>query len=101
MGSRHRTEQTEDRCWHAETLRVRGDVLLAMGDRAGAEAGYNEAIAIAQQQSAKLWELRAGMSLARLWRDLRRCSRSTCTHLQLVHRGLRSAGPARGQGAAR
>jgi predicted ATPase len=44
-------------------------VLLATGDRAGAEAGYREAIAIAQQQSAKLWELRATMSLARLWRD--------------------------------
>jgi predicted ATPase len=44
-------------------------VLLATGDRAGAEAGYREAIAIAQQQSAKLWELRASMSLARLWRD--------------------------------
>ena len=44
-------------------------MLLATGDRAGAEAGYREAIAIAQQQSAKLWELRASMSLARLWRD--------------------------------
>ena len=69
MGSRHRTEQTEDRCWHAETLRVRGDVLLATGDAAAAEASYHEGIAIAQQQSAKLWELRAAISLARLWRD--------------------------------
>jgi class 3 adenylate cyclase len=36
-----------------------------------AEASYREAMAtaIAQQQSAKLWELRAAMSLARLWRD--------------------------------
>ena len=40
-----------------------------MGDHSGAEAGYVEAIAIAQQQSAKLWELRASTSLARLWRD--------------------------------
>jgi predicted ATPase len=43
--------------------------MLAMGDPAGAEASYREAIAIAQQQSAKLWQLCAAMSLARLWRD--------------------------------
>jgi predicted ATPase len=39
------------------------------GDRVGAEASYCEAIAIAQQQSAKLWELRTAAGLARLWRD--------------------------------
>ena len=43
-------------------------MLLATGDRTGAEAGYQEAIAVAQQHSAKLWELRAAISLARLWR---------------------------------
>jgi predicted ATPase len=40
-----------------------------MGDRTGAETSYHEAIVIAQQQSAKLWELRAATSLARLCRD--------------------------------
>jgi predicted ATPase len=44
-------------------------VLLATGDAAAAEASYREAIAIARRQSAKLWELRAATSLARLWRD--------------------------------
>jgi predicted ATPase len=44
-------------------------VLLAMDDRTGAEASFCEAIAIAQQQSARLWELGAAMSLARLWHD--------------------------------
>ena len=62
-------EETGDRFYQAETVRLRGDVLLAIGDNAGAEAGYREAIAIAQQQSAKLWELCAATSLARLWRD--------------------------------
>jgi predicted ATPase len=62
-------DETGERWTLAETLRLRGDVLLATGDRAGAEAGYCEAIAIAQQQRGKLWELRAAMSLARLWRD--------------------------------
>jgi hypothetical protein len=44
-------------------------VLLATGDCVGAQTSYREAIVIAQQQSAKLWELRAATSLARLWRD--------------------------------
>jgi tetratricopeptide (TPR) repeat protein len=57
------------RSFDSEMLRLRGDVLLAMDDRAGAEAGYREAIAIAQRQSAKLWQLRATMCLVRLWRD--------------------------------
>src|SRR5262249_53518873 len=62
-------EETQNRWVQAETLRLHGDVLLAMGDPAAAEASYHEAIALAQQQSAKLWELRAARSLARLWCD--------------------------------
>jgi predicted ATPase len=61
-------EEKEVRWFQAETLRLTGDVLLATGDAAAAEASYREAMATAQQQSAKLWELRAAMS-ARLWRD--------------------------------
>ena len=45
-----------------------GEVLLAMGDPAAAESSYAEALAVAREQSAKLWELRAAMSLARLRR---------------------------------
>jgi predicted ATPase len=67
--ARHLAEETEARWFQAETLRLTGEVLLATGNVAAAEAGYREAIAIAQRQSAKLWELRAAMSLARLWRD--------------------------------
>jgi tetratricopeptide (TPR) repeat protein len=67
--ARRLAEETEERWGQAEMLRVSGDLLLATGDRMGGEAGYCEAIAIAQQQSARLWELRAAMSLARLWRD--------------------------------
>jgi predicted ATPase len=67
--ARRRAEGTEQRWCLAETLRVSGDVQLAMGDPSAAEASYNEAIAIAQQESAKLWELRAATSLARLWRE--------------------------------
>jgi class 3 adenylate cyclase len=60
-------DQTGERWAQAETLRLTGDVLLATSDAAGAETSYREAIAIALQQSAKLWELRAAISLARLW----------------------------------
>jgi predicted ATPase len=62
-------EEREVQFFQAETLRLTGDLLLATGDAAAAEADYSEAISVAQQQSAKLWELRAAMSLARLWRD--------------------------------
>jgi predicted ATPase len=65
----HLAEETGDRWFQAETLRLRGEVLAAMSDRGGAEASYHEAIAIARRQSAKLWELRAAMSLAQLWRE--------------------------------
>jgi predicted ATPase len=62
-------EKTKDRWAQAETVRLTGDVLLAIGDPGAAEAHYDEAIAIARQQGGKLWELCAAMSVARLWRD--------------------------------
>jgi predicted ATPase len=62
-------EEAENRWALAETLRLRGDVLLAMGDSVAAEASYSEALAVARRQHAKLWELRAATSLARLWGD--------------------------------
>jgi predicted ATPase len=61
--------ETKDQTTLAESLRLRGDMLLATGDPAAAAASYHEAIAIAPQQGGKLWELCAAMSLARLWRD--------------------------------
>jgi len=42
------------------------------GTTAEAEADFHRAITIARQQDAKLWELRAAASLARLWRDQKR-----------------------------
>jgi predicted ATPase len=38
-------------------------------DAAIAQAYFERALAVARQQQAKSWELRAAMSLARLWRD--------------------------------
>jgi predicted ATPase len=43
--------------------------LAASPDAAKAQAFFDCALAVARQQQAKSWELRASMSLARLWRD--------------------------------
>ncbi|QWG16540.1 AAA family ATPase [Bradyrhizobium sediminis] len=58
--------------WCAAGLhRLRGQLLLkgTVPDFAGAQAEFVKAIDVARGQSAKLWELRAAVSLARLWRD--------------------------------
>ena len=59
----------EYRASEAELHRVRGELLRAGHDPAGAERCFSQAIDIAQQQSAKFWELRAATSLARLWSE--------------------------------
>ncbi|HEY4043019.1 MAG TPA: adenylate/guanylate cyclase domain-containing protein [Rhodopila sp.] len=63
-------ETTDERLGEAELLhRIPGDLLNAAGDQSGAERHYRQAIAVAERQSAKLFQLRASVSLARLWRD--------------------------------
>ena len=42
-------------------------MLLRQGHTEAAEELYRKALSIAQEQGAKLWELRASVSLARLW----------------------------------
>ena len=61
--------QASERYYEAQIYRVRGDLLNATGDRAAAEQSYHQSLAVAERQSAKLCELRAATSLARLWRD--------------------------------
>jgi class 3 adenylate cyclase/predicted ATPase len=58
-----------ERRWEAELYRLKGELLLARApeDHAEAEACFREALDIACHQGAKLWELRAAMSLSRLW----------------------------------
>ena len=51
---------------------LRGELLLRQGPRPTweeADACFQQARAIARQQQAQSWELRAGMSLARLWQQ--------------------------------
>ena len=63
-------EATDERLYETYVLhQVPGDLLKAAGDQLGAERHYRQAIATAKRQSAKLFQLRASTSLARLWRD--------------------------------
>jgi len=60
-------ETTDERSGEANLHRLRGDLLNATGDPSAAERSYLQANAVAKLQSAKLLELRASISLARLW----------------------------------
>jgi len=64
-------ETTDERWWEAEVHRVAGQMALKLPkpDAAKAEKHFERALTVARQQQAKSWELRASMSLARLWRD--------------------------------
>ena len=55
----------------AEVYRLQGEFLLrqATSDAAQAEACFQQALAVARRQQAKSWELRAAMSLSRLWQQ--------------------------------
>ena len=62
-------ERTGERWLIAELYRHKGQLLLRQDHTEAAEELYRSALSIAQEQEAKLWELRAAVSLARLWRD--------------------------------
>jgi len=62
-------ERTGERWLAAELNRHKGQLLLRQGNFEGVEELYRKALSIAQEQEAKLWELRAAVSLARLRRD--------------------------------
>ena len=65
------TETTKQLLFEAEINRVAGEIALMSPepDAAKSEAYFERALAVARQQQAKSWELRAAMSMARLWRD--------------------------------
>jgi predicted ATPase len=64
-------ETTSERMWEADVHRVAGEIALMSPkpDVRKAEADFERALVVSRQQRAKSWELRAAMSLARLWRD--------------------------------
>jgi predicted ATPase len=62
-------ERTGERWLEAELHRHKGELVLREGHPDAAEALFRKALGIAKRQEAKLWQLRAAMSLARLRRD--------------------------------
>jgi predicted ATPase len=60
-------EKTGERWLAAELYRHKGQLLLRQEHSDAAEELYRKALGIAVEQEAKLWELRAAVSLARLW----------------------------------
>lgn len=64
-------DKIDERWFEAELYRLRGEALVALSPErsAEAEACYRQALAVSREQGAHLWELRAAMSLVRLWRD--------------------------------
>ena len=64
-------ERGGERWFEAEIHRTAGEIALMdpEPEAAKAEAYFESALAVARKQQAKSWELRAAMSMARLWRD--------------------------------
>jgi class 3 adenylate cyclase/predicted ATPase len=62
---------TGEHWWDAELYRLKGELLLSQSrqNRSEAETCFDRALAVAHSQNAKSLELRAAMSMARLWRD--------------------------------
>jgi len=72
IGEAMTTLETTKERWHeAEVNRIAGEIALLPPepDAAKAEVYFERALGIARAQYAKSWELRAAMSMARLWRD--------------------------------
>ena len=67
-----KVERSKEKWCEAEVHRIAGEIVLKSPQAeaaAKAEAYFERALAVARRQQAKSWELRAAMSMARLWRD--------------------------------
>jgi predicted ATPase len=66
-----RMAATEERWWEAEVSRLQGELLLRLPrpEIPQAIACFHQALDVARRQQARAWELRAAMSLARLWQQ--------------------------------
>jgi hypothetical protein len=63
--------RTKEKWCESDIYRVAGEITLMSPDQemTKAELYFHQALAVAREQKAKSWELRAAMSMARLWRD--------------------------------
>jgi predicted ATPase len=62
-------QRNDEHLYEAEVYRIKGELLLKrhVPDPAAAEQCFERALQVARRQEAKSWELRAAMSLSRLW----------------------------------
>ncbi len=67
-------EESREIFWLAEMHNLRGKFLLLAGRNVDAESSYQQALGLAQHQSAHSLQLRAATSLARLYRDQGKCA---------------------------
>ncbi|UCC62311.1 MAG: hypothetical protein JSV36_16255, partial [Anaerolineae bacterium] len=68
-GALRMANENEERWYEAELYRLRGELFVMQGDKTEAEANYHKAIEVARGQGAKLFELRAIVSVCRLWKE--------------------------------
>ncbi len=71
MGEAISAVETANKWFEAEVHRVAGEIAIKSPgpDAARAQAYFERALAVARAQQTRSWELRAAMSMARLWRD--------------------------------
>jgi tetratricopeptide (TPR) repeat protein len=65
-----------DASYMPELLRVKGSLLLDMGQPAEGEAHLMQALELGRRQAAVAWELRSSMALAALWSASGQCARA-------------------------
>jgi predicted ATPase len=79
------SERFREHWFRAELHRMQGALLLCLrSDGEDAEVCFQQALTVARGQDARLLELRAASSLARLWRDQGRCA-DACGLLGLIY----------------
>ncbi len=93
------------RFFAAEAARLQGEALRRLGRTAEAKTCFQEALTAAREQAAKAWELRAALSLCRLYQAegppaAYQTARAVGRGVRLVHRRARHAGFASSGGAA-
>jgi predicted ATPase len=70
IDARERAQRTEEHAWEAELHRNEGELRRAAGQPStDAEDCFARALEVSRRQGARMFELRAATSLARLWRD--------------------------------
>ena len=64
-------DETKERWWDAEIHRFKGEMLLALSvdNKSDSEICFHEALSVSRSQQSKSLELRAAMSLSRLWQS--------------------------------